>query len=97
MVQDRRAYGIDGLNRPALYSVGQWVDPLANGSKTGWFGTDLYFQIAKDLIDRGNGENILAEAARSDRKTTADMPSWVPDWSEAPLRADFSNIVNASG
>jgi len=24
MVQDRRAYGIDGLNRPALYSVGQW-------------------------------------------------------------------------
>jgi len=39
MVQDRRAYGIDGSNRPALYSVGQWVDPLANGSKTGWFGT----------------------------------------------------------
>jgi hypothetical protein len=40
MVQDRRAYGIDGSNHPALYSVGQWVDPLANGSKTGWFGTE---------------------------------------------------------
>jgi hypothetical protein len=24
MVQDRRAYGIDGSNHPALYSVGQW-------------------------------------------------------------------------
>jgi hypothetical protein len=24
MVQDRRAYGIDGSNRLALYSVGQW-------------------------------------------------------------------------
>jgi hypothetical protein len=24
MVQDRRAYGIDGSNHPAFYSVGQW-------------------------------------------------------------------------
>jgi hypothetical protein len=32
MVQDRRAYGIDGSNHPAFYSVGQWVEPLANGS-----------------------------------------------------------------
>jgi hypothetical protein len=39
MVQDRRAYGIDGSNHPAFCSVGQWVEPLANGSKTGWFGT----------------------------------------------------------
>ena len=50
MVQDRRAYGIDGSNHPALYSVGQWVDPLANGSKTGWFGTGASLDLGTDVI-----------------------------------------------
>jgi hypothetical protein len=58
---------------------------------------ELYLQIANYYLEIDYGEQILVEAARSDRTTTPDMPSWVPDWSEAPTRTNFSNIISASG
>jgi hypothetical protein len=63
--------------------------------------SELYLRIGKDLVNQGHGELVLRQAAMSDRTThTAGLtswPSWIPDWSESPQRADFSDIISASG
>jgi Heterokaryon incompatibility protein (HET) len=45
----------------------------------------VYTRQAVWHIYKSEGKELLYEASRSDR-TSSDMPSWVPDWSEVPIR-----------
>jgi Heterokaryon incompatibility protein (HET) len=65
--------------------------------------TEVYSHIAKCMIAKSQLNNsfseakeTLYEAARSDRRGE-DLPSWVPDWTEVPIRIDLSKSWSNSG
>lgn len=62
-----------------------------------------YLHIAKCMIAKGRQEEshsdakeMLYEAARSDRRGE-DLPSWIPDWSEVPIRMNLGLSLSKSG
>ncbi|KAK5626019.1 hypothetical protein RRF57_001735 [Xylaria bambusicola] len=56
---------------------------------------DVYREFAELALENGEGRSILSEAALTHRKDP-NLPSWVPDWSEPPVRIDLGQILIAS-
>ncbi|KAI3318840.1 HET-domain-containing protein [Xylariaceae sp. AK1471] len=56
---------------------------------------DIYREFAELALKDGDGRTVLSEAALTNR-TDPSLPSWVPDWSEAPARINFSQVLIAS-
>lgn len=50
--------------------------------------TWVYLRFAEWHIIRDEGKELLYEAARSDR-TSGNLPSWIPVWSEVPTCANL--------
>ncbi|KAK4463259.1 het-domain protein [Cladorrhinum samala] len=58
---------------------------------------EVYLKAAKAIIFTldGPGEHVLYEAARSENALT-DCPSWVPDWTEMPIRTNLGLTLSAT-
>ncbi|KAI0469144.1 HET-domain-containing protein [Xylaria cf. heliscus] len=56
---------------------------------------DVYREFAEFTLRNGDGAIILSEAALTNRGDPS-LPSWVPDWSEAPARINLSQTLIAS-
>ncbi|KAI1159602.1 HET-domain-containing protein [Nemania serpens] len=56
---------------------------------------DIYREFAEIAFENGRGGTVLSEAALTNRADPS-LPSWVPDWSEAPARINLSQILIAS-
>ncbi|KAI1121051.1 HET-domain-containing protein [Nemania abortiva] len=56
---------------------------------------EVYREFGELALNNGDGRAILSEAALTNRADPG-LPSWVPDWSEAPTRINLSQIVIAS-
>ncbi|KAI1194360.1 HET-domain-containing protein [Nemania serpens] len=56
---------------------------------------DIYREFAEITFEGDNGGTVLSEAALTNRADPS-LPSWVPDWSEAPARINLSQTLIAS-
>ncbi|KAI1116499.1 HET-domain-containing protein [Nemania sp. NC0429] len=56
---------------------------------------DIYREFAERAFEDDRGGTILSEAALTNRADPS-LPSWVPDWSEAPARINLSQTLIAS-
>jgi len=56
----------------------------------------VYTKQAMWHIWQSEGRELLYEASRSDR-TSSDLPSWVPDWSEVPIRSNLGQQWSKTG
>ncbi|KAF4335796.1 het-domain protein [Fusarium beomiforme] len=56
---------------------------------------DTYIDLAKQLIQHGQGDDLLYEAARSDH-SSSECPSWVPDWTKMPIRTNLGCTLSST-
>lgn len=55
--------------------------------------SSIYTQAARFLFDHENNLRVLCEALDT-REVNKDLPSWVPDWSQAPWELSFGGSLN---
>lgn len=56
---------------------------------------DIYREFAEISFEDGSGGAVLSEAALTNQADPS-LPSWVPNWSEAPVRINLSQTLIAS-
>ncbi|KAK3989394.1 het-domain protein, partial [Cladorrhinum sp. PSN332] len=58
---------------------------------------ELFTKVAHFIAhDADRGANLIYEAARSEYNPRSGLPSWVPDWTELPVRTNLGATLSAS-
>lgn len=57
---------------------------------------ELFLYVAQRVLKSGSGESLLGEASRSRRLSESGWPSWVPDWTEAPITSQYGHFFSDS-
>lgn len=57
---------------------------------------EIYLKVAEAILfGTGRGDHLIYEAARSEN-ALSDCPSWVPDWTEMPIRTHLGLTLSAT-